>query len=142
MGGFITMPGISFYCGSKFALEGISEALGKEVADFGIRVTLLAPGQFRTDWAGRSMERTPRSIGDYDGVIDPVRAARVAKSGHQPGDPARAAQALLTQIDAETPPTRLFLGDDALQLVDKKIDAMREEIERWAPLSRSTAFPS
>lgn len=59
MGGFITLPGISFYCGSKFALEGISEALGKEVADFGIRVTALAPGQFRTDWAGRSMDRTP-----------------------------------------------------------------------------------
>src|SRR5579875_1688135 len=66
MGGFITMPGISFYCGSKFALEGISEALGKEVAPFGIRVTALAPGQFRTDWAGRSMDRTPRSLPDYD----------------------------------------------------------------------------
>jgi NAD(P)-dependent dehydrogenase (short-subunit alcohol dehydrogenase family) len=141
-GGFITMPGISFHCGSKFALEGISEALGKEVVDFGIRVTSLAPGQFRTDWAGRSMERTPRIIGDYDDVIDPIRAAREAKSGHQPDDPARAAQALLTLIDAETPPARLFIGDDALQLVDKKIDAMREEIAIWAPLSRSTAFPS
>ncbi|NYD91070.1 oxidoreductase [Sphingomonas melonis] len=142
MGGFITMPGISFYCGSKFALEGISEALGKEVASFGIRVTSLAPGQFRTDWAGRSMERTPRSIDDYDTVIDPVREARAAKSGYQPGDPARAAQALLALIDADAPPTRLFLGDDALQLVDKKIDEMREEIEVWAPLSRSTAFSS
>ncbi len=58
MGGFITMPGISFYCGSKFALEGISESLGKEIASFGIHVTALAPGQFRTDWAGRSMDRT------------------------------------------------------------------------------------
>jgi len=86
MGGFITMPGISFYCGSKFALEGISEALGKEVAGFGIRVTTLAPGQFRTDWAGRSMDRTPRSIADYDAVMDPIRAARQAKSGHQPGE--------------------------------------------------------
>lgn len=142
MGGFITMPGISFYCGSKFALEGISEALGKEVASFGIRVSSLAPGQFRTDWAGRSMERTPRSIDDYDTVIDPIREARAAMSGYQPGDPAKAAQALLALIDADTPPTRLFLGDDALQLVDKKIDAMREEIELWAPLSRSTAFSS
>ena len=73
MGGFITMPGIAFYCGSKFALEGISETLGKEVAGFGIHVTALAPGQFRTDWAGRSMDRTPRSIADYDAVMDPVR---------------------------------------------------------------------
>ena len=75
MGGFITMPGIAFYCGSKFALEGISEALGKEVAGFGIRVTALAPGQFRTDWAGRSMDRTARSIADFDAVMDPLRGA-------------------------------------------------------------------
>jgi len=131
MGGFITMPGISFYCGSKFALEGISEALGKEVAGFGIRVTALAPGQFRTDWAGRSMDRTPRSIPDYDVVMDPLRAARQAKSGNQPGDPAKAAQALLALVDAENPPTRLFLGADALGLVDQKLDAMKGERDRW-----------
>ena len=93
MGGFITLPGIAYYCGSKFALEGISESLGKEVAPFGIFVTALAPGQFRTDWAGRSMDRTARSIPDYDGVMDPIRTARQAKSGRQPGDPAKAAQA-------------------------------------------------
>jgi NAD(P)-dependent dehydrogenase (short-subunit alcohol dehydrogenase family) len=140
MGGFITMPGISFYCGSKFALEGISEALGKEVAAFGIRVTTLAPGQFRTDWAGRSMDRTPRSIADYDAVMDPIRAARQAKSGRQPNDPAKAAQALLTIIEEEHPPVRLFLGEDALGLVDRKLDDMRAEISRWEALSRSTGF--
>jgi len=75
--------------------------LGKEVAPFGIRVTSLAPGQFRTEWAGRSMDRTPRSIADYDAVMEPIRAARKAKSGKQPGDPAKAAQALLTLIAAE-----------------------------------------
>ncbi|WP_372084819.1 oxidoreductase [Tistrella mobilis] len=140
MGGFITMPGISFYCGSKFALEGISEALGKEVAPFGIRVTALAPGQFRTDWAGRSMDRTPRSIPDYDGVMDPIRAARQAKSGHQPGDPDKAAQALLALVAADAPPVRLFLGADALGLVTQKLEAMRDEIATWEPLSRSTGF--
>jgi NAD(P)-dependent dehydrogenase (short-subunit alcohol dehydrogenase family) len=142
MGGFITMPGITFYCGSKFALEGISEALGKEVADFGIRVTALAPGQFRTDWAGRSMDRTPRSIADYDAVMDPIRAARQAKSGNQPGDPVKAAQALLALIDAPNPPVRLFLGDDALGLVEQKLDGMRAEITAWDMLSRSTSFAS
>ncbi|CAJ0741336.1 3-phenylpropionate-dihydrodiol/cinnamic acid-dihydrodiol dehydrogenase [Ralstonia mannitolilytica] len=142
MGGFITMPGIAFYCGSKFALEGISEALGKEVANFGIRVTALAPGQFRTDWAGRSMDRTPRSIADYDAVMDPIRAARQAKSGKQPGDPAKAARALLVLVDAANPPVRLFLGDDALGLVDQKLDAMRSEISVWQELSRSTNFAS
>jgi NAD(P)-dependent dehydrogenase (short-subunit alcohol dehydrogenase family) len=142
MGGFITMPGISFYCGSKFALEGISEALNKEVADLGIRVTALAPGQFRTDWAGRSMDRTPRSISDYDAVMDPIRAARQAKSGNQPGDPAKAAQALLALVDAETPPVRLFLGEDALGVVHQKLDAMKAEIGAWDALSRSTSFAS
>ncbi|MGF7147180.1 NAD(P)-dependent dehydrogenase (short-subunit alcohol dehydrogenase family) [Sphingomonas zeicaulis] len=140
MGGFITMPGISFYCGSKFALEGISEALGKEVEGFGIQVTSLAPGQFRTDWAGRSMDRTPRSIPDYDAVMDPIRAARQAKSGSQPGDPAKAAQALLELVDAENPPTRLFLGADALGLVEQKLDAIRTEMTVWDEVSRSTAF--
>lgn len=142
MGGFITMPGITFYCGSKFALEGISEALGKEVAGFGIRVTALAPGQFRTDWAGRSMDRTPRSIADYDAVMDPIRTARQAKSGNQPGDPAKAARALLVLVDAANPPVRLFLGDDALGLVDQKLDEMRGEITAWEELSRSTSFAS
>lgn len=140
MGGFITMPGISYYCGSKFALEGVSEALGKEVASFGIRVTALAPGQFRTDWAGRSMDRTPRTISDYDTVMDPIRSARQAKSGNQPGDPAKAAQALLALVDAETPPARLFLGEDALALVGEKLEAMKAELDRWEPISRSTGF--
>jgi NAD(P)-dependent dehydrogenase (short-subunit alcohol dehydrogenase family) len=140
MGGFITMPGIAFYCGSKFALEGISEALGKEVATFGIKVTALAPGQFRTDWAGRSMDRTPRSIADYDTVMDPIRATRRAKSGNQPGDPARAAEALLALVKAGNPPTRLFLGEDALGLVAQKLDAMKGELTAWDALSRSTSF--
>jgi NAD(P)-dependent dehydrogenase (short-subunit alcohol dehydrogenase family) len=140
MGGFITMPGISFYCGSKFALEGISESLGKEVAPFGIHVTALAPGQFRTDWAGRSMVRTPRSVADYDAVMDPIRAARQAKSGNQPGDPDKAAQALLRLTEAENPPTRLFLGEDALGLVRQKLDQTKAEIAAWETLSRSTAF--
>lgn len=140
MGGFITMPGITYYCGSKFALEGISEALAKEVKHLGIRVTALAPGQFRTDWAGRSMARTPRSIPDYDAVMDPIRASRQAKSGNQPGDPARAAQALLTLVEAEHPPVHLYLGEDALQLVADKMAALQAEITAWEEVSRSTSF--
>lgn len=140
MGGFITMPGISFYCGSKFALEGISEALGMEVASFGIRVTALAPGQFRTDWAGRSMDRTTRSIADYDAVMDPIRAARQAKSGNQPGDPDRAAQALLHLVESENPPVRLFLGEDALGLVAQKLEQTKAEVAAWEAVSRSTGF--
>lgn len=140
MGGFITMPGITYYCGSKFGLEGISEALGKEVKSLGIHVTALAPGQFRTDWAGRSMIRAERSIADYDAVMDPIRAARQAKSGKQPGDPAKAAQALLKLVAAKNPPVRLYLGTDALKLVRDKIEAMKSEIAAWEDTSRSTDF--
>src|SRR6202012_1487896 len=91
MGGFITMPGIAYYCGSKFALEGISEVLSKELGGLGIAVTAVAPGSFRTDWAGRSMVRSPRGIADYDSLFDPIRQARQDKSGKQLGDPFKAA---------------------------------------------------
>ncbi|AUI07351.1 MULTISPECIES: oxidoreductase [Stenotrophomonas] len=138
MGGFITMPGIAWYCGSKFALEGISEVLGKEVAPFGIHVTAVAPGSFRTDWAGRSMARAPRSIEDYDALFDPIRSAREAKSGHQLGDPVKAAQAMLQVIDSDAPPSHLLLGSDALQLVRAKLASMAGSIDTWEHLSRST----
>ncbi len=138
MGGFITMPGIAWYCGSKFALEGISEVLGKEVAAFGIHVTAVAPGSFRTDWAGRSMARAPRSIGDYDALFDPIRSAREAKSGHQLGDPVKAAQAMLQIIDSDAPPSHLLLGSDALQLVRAKLASMASTLDAWERLSRST----
>ena len=121
MGGFITMPGIAYYCGSKFALEGISEVLGKEVSEFGIRVTAIAPGSFRTEWAGRSMVRSPRSIRDYDSLFDPIRKRRQELSGRQLGDPTKAARAMLQVIDNDAPPTHLLLGSDALALVRDKL---------------------
>lgn len=138
MGGFITMPGIAYYCGSKFALEGISEALGKEVQPFGIAVTAVAPGSFRTDWAGRSMVRTPRAIPDYDALFDPVRKARTEKSGNQPGDPLKAARAMLAIVLADRPPAHLLLGSDALGLVRAKLAALSEEIAGWETVTRST----
>lgn len=138
MGGYITMPGIAYYCGSKFALEGISEALGKEVGPFGIAVTAVAPGSFRTDWAGRSMTRTPRSIADYDAVFDPVRKAREAKSGQQLGDPVKAARAMLAVIQSDAPPAHLLLGSDALALVRGKLAALADELNAWETLTVST----
>jgi NAD(P)-dependent dehydrogenase (short-subunit alcohol dehydrogenase family) len=138
MGGYITMPGIAYYCGSKFALEGISEALGKEVKPFGIAVTAVAPGSFRTDWAGRSMTRTPRTIADYDDIFDPIRKAREEKSGKQLGDPRKAARAMLDVIAAEHPPAHLLLGSDALGLVRAKLSAMKDEINEWEATTIST----
>lgn len=138
MGGIITMPGIAYYCGSKFALEGISEAVGKEVRDLGIHVTAVAPGSFRTDWAGRSMVRSPRTLNDYDAVFDPIRQRRQEVSGKQLGDPRKAAQAMLALMDSEAPPAHLLLGSDALALVREKHMAALDNLVRWESLTRST----
>jgi NAD(P)-dependent dehydrogenase (short-subunit alcohol dehydrogenase family) len=138
MGGTITMPGIAYYCGSKFALEGISDTLSKELAPFNIFVTAVAPGSFRTDWAGRSMQRTPRSIADYDASFDPVRQAREEKNGKQLGDPQKAAQAMLKLIDSANPPAHLLLGSDALVLVRGKLEQSLKDLEQWEALTRST----
>ena len=138
MGGFITMPGIAYYCGSKFALEGIGEVLGKELRSFGVYVTAVAPGSFRTDWAGRSMRRSPRSIPDYDALFDPIRRAREEVSGKQLGDPRKAARAILAITDAPEPPAHLLLGSDAVSLARAKLAALAADIDTWEALSRST----
>ncbi|MBY5541004.1 oxidoreductase [Rhizobium leguminosarum] len=138
MGGMITMPGIAYYCGSKFALQGISEVMRAEMAPFGVHVTTLCPGSFRTDWAGRSMVRTERSIADYDGLFDPIREARQAVSGKQLGDPAKLAAAVLKLIESDSPPPQLLLGSDALRHVSERIVRLQKEIEAWRSVTIST----
>ncbi|MBU2668135.1 oxidoreductase [Actinoplanes bogorensis] len=138
MGGLAGFPGVSAYCGSKFALEGILESLAQEVAAFGIHVTAVAPGSFRTDWAGRSMERAPRTISDYDDLFDPIRTARREASGRQLGDPARAAAAVLRVLDLPQPPRHLLLGSDALRIVRGGREATERDIDTWEELSHST----
>ncbi|MDQ0324587.1 NAD(P)-dependent dehydrogenase (short-subunit alcohol dehydrogenase family) [Rhodopseudomonas julia] len=138
MGGMITMPGIAYYCGSKFALQGISEVMRAEMAPFGVHVTTLCPGSFRTDWAGRSMVRSARAVADYDALFEPIRKARQEKDGKQLGDPARLAAAVLTLIASDNPPPQLLLGSDALRLVSERIDRLKQEIADWEELTRST----
>jgi len=138
MGGFITMPGISYYCASKFALEGLSDTLSKELKPFNIAVTAVAPGSFRTDWAGRSMQRTARSISDYNASFDPIRQAREDKSGKQLGDPRKAALAMLQLIESTNPPAHLLLGSDAVKLVRDKLAQMTTDIDAWESVSVST----
>jgi NAD(P)-dependent dehydrogenase (short-subunit alcohol dehydrogenase family) len=140
MGGLMTFPGVGIYHGSKFALEGISETLAKEVAEFGIKVTAIEPGSFRTDWAGRSMQRGARTIADYDASFEPIRKARAARSGNQPGDPLKAAQAILQVADAPNPPVHLLLGSDALSLVREKLDGLKQEIDAWEHVTVGTDF--
>ncbi|MBS1051144.1 oxidoreductase [Gluconobacter japonicus] len=138
MGGLITMPGISYYCGSKFALQGISEVMRAEMAPFGVHVTALCPGSFRTDWAGRSMVRTERSITDYNALFDPIRTARHEKDGKQLGDPAKLAAAVLQLVASDMPPPQLLLGSDALRLVRERLTQLEKEITDWEELTRST----
>ncbi|SCB26819.1 oxidoreductase [Rhizobium multihospitium] len=138
MGGMITMPGIAYYCGSKFALQGISEVMRAEMAPFGVRVTALCPGSFRTDWAGRSMVRSERSIADYDAQFDPIRQARQSKSGKQLGDPDKLAIAVLDLIESDAPPPQLLLGSDALGLVSDRIERLKQEVEAWKSVTVST----
>jgi NAD(P)-dependent dehydrogenase (short-subunit alcohol dehydrogenase family) len=140
MAGLTTFPGIAYYAGSKFALEGISETLAQEVRGFGIKVTAIAPGSFRTDWAGRSMVRSERSISDYDAVFASVRDARLAKNGHQSGDPAKAARVLLDLVEHDNPPVHLLLGTDALGVVRGRLAALKREIDAWEAVSKSTEF--
>lgn len=142
MGGIVTFPGISFYHASKFALEGLSEALGKEVKDLGILVTAVEPGGFRTDWAGRSLVRAPRAIADYDAIMNPVRERRQKMSGHQLGDPTKAAAAILKVVQSDNPPAHLLLGSDALRLVNEKMDALRADFDGWKDVTLSTDFPA
>ncbi|GGC65409.1 oxidoreductase [Undibacterium terreum] len=138
MGGFITMPGIAYYCGSKFALEGISDALSKELKPFNIAVTAVAPGSLRTDWAGRSMIRAARTLADYDALFDPIRQARVEKHGRQLGDPHKAALAILALAGHPQPPAHLLLGSDALALVRDKLAAYASDMEAWEAVTVST----
>ncbi len=138
MGGMITMPGIAYYCGSKFALQGISEVMRSEMAPFGVHVMTLCPGSFRTDWAGRSMVRTERSIADYDALFDPIREARQAVSGRQLGDPDKLAAAVLTLVESDNPPTQLLLGSDAAKHVSARIERLQQELETWKSLTLST----
>jgi NAD(P)-dependent dehydrogenase (short-subunit alcohol dehydrogenase family) len=141
MGGLMAVPGMSAYCASKFAVEGLLESIAKEVKGLGIHVTAVEPGSFRTDWAGRSMTRAQRSIADYDALFEPIRRARIAASGNQLGDPQKAAQAVLAILDEPSPPAHLVLGSDALRLVRAARDAVDRDINGWEALSRSTDFP-
>jgi len=140
MGGLTAFPGVGIYNGSKFALEGISEALAKEVAPLGIKVTAVEPGAFRTDWAGRSMAHAQRPIADYEETVGKYRRLLAERNGHQPGDPRKLAAAILRIVDEPDPPLHLLLGPDALALVGEKLDRLRSEIARWAPLSSATNF--
>ncbi|MFV0136390.1 oxidoreductase [Streptomyces sp. HMX87] len=133
------VPALGLYQAAKWGLEGVSESLALEVAPLGIHVTIVEPGRFRTDFAGSSMARsTPMPW--YDATAGQARRLRAASAGQQPGDPRRAAEALLAAVASPRPPLRLALGPDAVQLIRASLESRLRELEQWEQLSKSTDF--
>lgn len=131
VGGMMALPGIGFYNATKFAVTGYSEALAKEVAAMGIKVTIIAPSGFRTDWAGRSANNTKIVIEDYKSTAHSTQEMIRKNSGVQPGDPVRAAIAIMKVVAAENPPVRLLLGVGALKGARAKITELQNDIDSW-----------
>jgi NAD(P)-dependent dehydrogenase (short-subunit alcohol dehydrogenase family) len=138
--GVIGWAGNGLYSASKFALEGLSEALRREVSGFGIRLLIVEPGQFRTDWAGRSLVQSAVQLPEYADIVA-TRSWPETVSGTEDGDPAGAARAVLAALDAPHPPLRLVLGADALGVVDHKLRTFAREVDAWREVGAGTAFP-
>ena len=135
------MASSGLYAAAKSAMEGLSQSLGQEVAPFGLKVTAVAPGGFRTDFLTDHSVRRSRAADAYADSVGRSMAYLDSMAGRQIGDPARAAAAILTLVDAPEPPLHLLLGTDALRRGREKLDAVIEEIDRWEELTRSTDFP-
>lgn len=131
VGGLVAFPGVGFYNATKFAVTGYSEALAKEVGALGIKVTVIAPSGFRTDWAGRSANNTKIVIDDYKETAHANQNTIRGYSGNQPGDPVRAAQAIIKAVESPVPPLRLMLGAGALKGIRNKIVELQKDIDTW-----------
>lgn len=141
MGGLTAFPAVSFYNATKFGVEGLSEALSAEVAPLGIKVLIVEPGPFRTDWAGRSANEVPSTIADYDATAgERLRTIR-GYSGNQPGDPERAAAIIIETVTSGNPPLRLLLGKSAVAITRNKIASLKQNVEDWAQISESADYP-
>ncbi|MDZ5454259.1 oxidoreductase [Labrys sp. ZIDIC5] len=141
LGGLVAFAATGYYHATKFAVEALSESLAQEVAPLGIKVTIVEPGAFRTDWAGRSMVEASTVVADYAQTAGKRREQTRAVTGRQPGDPARAALAIIKAIEAPEPPLRLLLGAPALRIARERLEALRFNFESWAETTLSADFP-
>lgn len=140
VGGFVAFGATGIYCSTKFALEGLSEALAKEVAPLGIKVTIIEPGAFRTDFNGRSLAVPEQQIDDYASISGEFLNWLRDMDGNQPGDPNKAAQAMIQAVESDNPPLRLALGADAVSAISEKLESVQEEINAWKQVAVNTAF--
>jgi len=141
IGGIKAFPALGHYNATKFAVEGLSEALWQEVEPLGIRVMLVEPSGFRTDWAGRSANESARQIDDYMATAGNVRAGLRSVSGKQAGDPVRAAKAIVKAVASGNPPHHLLLGNDAFEGAMAKLDELREAFTAAEAVARAADFP-
>ncbi|MBB3459345.1 NAD(P)-dependent dehydrogenase (short-subunit alcohol dehydrogenase family) [Rhizobium sp. BK313] len=140
--GRMAQPGSGFYAGTKFAVEGISDALRKELEPLGIGVMLVEPGGFRTDFAGRSLRQSKQPIADYATTAGTRRKENSNLDGNQPGDPVRAINAILDALASKTPPFRLVLGRDASRRLKDELQAQLRELETWTQVAVDADFPT
>lgn len=141
IGGFVGNPGVGFYNATKFAVNGFTEALQKEAAPLGIKVMIVQPSGFRTDWAGRSANDAPQTIADYTETAGAFQSMIRGYSGNQPGDPVRAAKAIIKAVESENPPLNLLLGRAALKNARLRLDTLKKDFDDWADVSEGADFP-
>ena len=142
IGGLIGLPGWGYYNATKFAVEGLSEALGTELAPLGVHVMVVEPGPFRTEFLGRSGVEAQRRISDYEQTAGKTREYFQTQSGKQPGDPQRAIEAVVAAVSDPNPPKHLLLGKIALTRFRKRLEDWDEELNRWQAMTEGADFPN
>lgn len=140
IGGLRSFPGVGFYNATKYAVDGLSESLAKEVAPLGIKVTIICPSGFRTDWAGRSANETPSTLPDYATTAAKNMSDIRNVSGRQAGDPLKAAKAMIQVVETDQPPMRLLLGKAALKGARIKLQELSSDFETWAEVTEGADY--
>ena len=141
LAGLCGFPALGYYNATKFAVEGLSAALRQEVEPLGLKVMVVEPSGFRTDWAGRSANESVNQIDDYSETAGKVRAALRKSTGHEPGDPVRAAKAIITAVAAGNPPHHLLLGNAAFEGAMARLDHLRQDFAAGESVARAADFP-
>ena len=141
IGGLVSFAATGYYHATKYAVEGISESLSIEVEPLGIKVIIVEPGPFRTDWAGRSLLESKTVVDDYDQTAGERRRQSRARSGQQQGDPKRGAEAIIEAVTSDNPPLHLLLGKPALALARKKLESLKKDFDTWESTTLSADYP-
>jgi len=142
IGGLVGFPAVGYYNATKFAVDGFSDALSKETAPLGIKVTVVCPSGFRTDWAGRSANNSKIVIDDYKETAGTNKDTIRGYSGKQAGDPVRAAKAIVEAVESENPPLHLLLGAAALKGARNKLEVLKKDFDTWADTTTGADFPA